>query len=157
MELVPSEWTGNYTCADDNNNVMFVMNITRSDTIDTVGSVIVAGRNFSVRGAFATSFKLLTLQNDNVIPDTLFGRNFTDVELNGKLQSPVYIDGFLIFTTDSGDVSCPVELRRSAGTRLWHYIQSSQCVLLSLQSFGQCKTILDFIPLCTFITFMLSL
>ena len=115
MELLPSEWTGNYTCRDDNINVIFLMNITRSDTINTVGSVFVDSHNFTVQGAFASKFKFLTLQNDMAISDTLAGRNFTAVELNAELKSPVLIDGYIIFTTQTGTLSCPVQLRRSAG------------------------------------------
>lgn len=115
MELIPSEWTGNYTCPDDHKSVIFLMNITKSDKIDTTGSVIIQGQNFSMSGAFASEFKFITLQSDGVISETLAGRNFTDVELNGKVQTAVFIDGFVIFTTDVGTLSCPVELRRTAG------------------------------------------
>lgn len=116
-ELVPSEWTGNYTCPDDNISVIFVMNITKSDKIDTTGSVLIQGHNFSMSGAYASQFKFITLQSDNVITETFVGRNFTDVELNGKVQTTVFIDGFVIFTTDLGTLSCPVELRRTSGKK----------------------------------------
>jgi hypothetical protein len=120
-ELIPSEWTGNYTCPDDNISVIFVMNITRSDKIDTTASFSIQGHNFSMSGAYASQFKFITLQSDSVITETFVGRNFTDVELNGKVQTMVLIDGFVIFTTDSGTLSCPVVLRRTAGKIYSHF------------------------------------
>lgn len=106
---------GNYTCPDDNTSVLFFMNITKSDKIDTLGSVIVQGHNFSMSGAFASQFKTVTLQSSRVISAMFAGRNFTDVELNGRLRTAVFIEGFMIFATDVGTMSCPVQLRRTAG------------------------------------------
>lgn len=111
---------GNYTCPGDNNNiVLFFMNITTSDKIDTVGSVIVQGHHFSMSGAYASQFKTVTLQSSSVISSTFAGRNFTDVELNGRLRTPVFIDGFMIFVTDVGSISCQVQLRRTAGNSIY--------------------------------------
>lgn len=112
---MPSEWTGNYTCNDDHVRVEFKMNITKSDTIDTVGTVSIDGHRFSMSGAYAYMFRLLTLQSDHVISDIVAGRNFTNVELDGELKSPVFIEGFVIFTLETGALSCPVQLRRTAG------------------------------------------
>ena len=91
------------------------MNITRSNTIDTAGSVSIHGHNFSMSGAYASLFMYLTLQNDDVIRDVVAGRNFTNVELDANVRSTVFIEGFVIFTLDNGTLNCPVELRRTAG------------------------------------------
>ena len=115
-ELVPSEWDGNYTCLADGFRTVFRMNITKSDTIDTVGSVSILGKQFSMSGAYAYAFRTLTLQSDQVISEEVAGRNFTNVELDGQVKSSVFIEGYVVFTDDSGDrVQCPVQLRRFAG------------------------------------------
>lgn len=104
------------------------MNITRSNTIATIGTVSIHGRNFSVSGAYASLFMLLTLQNDHVIREVVAGRNFTNVELDANVRSPVFIDGFVIFTLDNGTLNCPVELRRKAGI-------AYSCLLISFIEF----------------------
>jgi hypothetical protein len=94
---------------------IFAMNITRSDKIDTAGTVSIHGRNFSMYGAYASLFMYLTMQSVGVIRDDVAGRNFTNVELNANVRSTVFIEGFVIFTLDNGTLNCPVELRRTAG------------------------------------------
>lgn len=92
------------------------MNITKSDTIDTVGTVAILGHRFSMSGAYAYAFRLLTLQSDHAITQEVAGRNFTEVELDGQVKSSVLIEGFVVFKAGGGSrLSCPVQLRRVAG------------------------------------------
>ena len=100
----------------------FIINITKSgqslnttgSSIITVGDLVIQGHSVAMRGTFASFFKSLTLQNDGFIHEAINGRNFSKVELNGILRSPVYIDGVLIFT-DGSKTTCNMALRRRAG------------------------------------------
>ena len=112
--FIPSVWNGNYTCARDNFMVKFLMNITKSsqDQIDLDGDMYIDNSIIRTGGSFATAYRILTLQTDDVIYREILGKNFTKVELNGRLQSPVFIDGVIIFNDDNGHFQCPMELRR---------------------------------------------
>lgn len=90
------------------------MNITKSsqDQIDLNGDMYINNSVITTQGSFASAFKILTLQSNDIIQGDIFGKNFTNVELNGRLQSPVFIDGVIIFYDENGRFTCPVELRR---------------------------------------------
>lgn len=91
------------------------MNITKSSSIATVASVSIDGILFTMTGAFATVFQTMTLQNDIVIPQHIYGRNFTKFELDGLLVNPTFINGSVAFSLNNGTQVCPVQLRRIAG------------------------------------------
>jgi len=91
------------------------MNITKSSSIETTGSVLIDGHTFSMTGAFATFYQTLALQTDSVIPQHIYKRNFTELELDGRLITSTYIQGSVIFKSSTGTQNCPVELRRIAG------------------------------------------
>lgn len=114
--FLPSEWNGNYTCDDDNTEIHFVINITKSSsTIGLQGDMYIDGEKLDMDGSFASYFRIFALQSDSVIRSQIANRNFTKVELNGKVQSSVFINGAILFLTDSGKKTCPMELRRQAG------------------------------------------
>ncbi|WAR23482.1 hypothetical protein MAR_037151, partial [Mya arenaria] len=113
-ELVPSEWTGNYTCPDDGVMTWFLMNITRSTNIETLANVKAVGIEFPLSGSYATVYQIITLQNDVNILREGTNMNYTDVELDGRVLSSVYIKGYLVFKKSNTTLQCPVELRRTA-------------------------------------------
>jgi hypothetical protein len=100
------------------------MNITKSsqDQIDLDGDMYIANSMITTGGSFASAFKVLTLQTNDIIDREILGKNFSKVELNGRLQSPVFIDGVMIFNDDSGKVTCPVELRRGPSKYILIYL-----------------------------------
>lgn len=117
-EVIPSAWIGNYTCQDDNIMRQFVMNFDKSPTYITVeGSMLIELRTLNISGTFATALKYLTIQSQNVVLNEIFGRNFTNVEINAKFETELLIKGVIILLNDSlqGTIKCPVELRRTAG------------------------------------------
>ena len=114
-EFIPSTWKGNYTCSTDSQEVTFILNITKSgDTIGTLGDLQIQGHSIPVSGTFGSFLKSLTLQNNGVVMDKIAGRNFTKVELNGILKSPLLIEGGMIFISNATFDTCPVQLRRVA-------------------------------------------
>jgi hypothetical protein len=134
LDLLPSEWSGNYTCSDDNITHVFAMNISRSDNINTAGSVLIYGQSFNMSGAFAFSFNLLTLQSDSSLHGEVAGRNFTSVELDGRLWNPALIQGFVVFMLQTGPkLSCPVELTRVSGIIFLFLLKLLKQVSLELQ------------------------
>lgn len=117
-EVIPSAWDGNYTCQDDNIMRQFVMNFDKSPTYITVeGSMLIELRTLNISGTFATALKYLTIQSQNVVLNEIFGRNFTNVEIDAKFETELLIKGVIILLNDSlqGTIKCPVELRRTAG------------------------------------------
>ena len=114
--FIPSTWRGNYTCTTDNHEVTFILNITKSgDTIGTLGVLQIQSHSIPVSGTFGSFLKSLTLQNNGMVMDEIAGRNFTNVELNGILKSPLLIEGGMIFVSNATSDTCPVQLRRFAG------------------------------------------
>lgn len=97
--------------------IVFRMNITRSSqSIGTVGEILIDNSNIGVTGSFASFFKTFTLQGQDVLATQIFTRNFTAVELNGILNTPIFITGKIIFARGNGTYNCDMELRRKAGT-----------------------------------------
>lgn len=92
------------------------MSIKKStSSIDVFGDILIDGNNFTVAGSFITLWKTFSVQATDLVPNTIYSRNFTRVELNGMLRTPLFIDGKIIFMTDSGKYYCGMELRRTAG------------------------------------------
>ncbi|XP_045166554.2 uncharacterized protein LOC123529972 [Mercenaria mercenaria] len=115
--FLPSKWTGNFTCTDDDMETKFVLNVTSSSsTIGLQGNMYFDGENIYMVGSFASFFKMFAMQSDAIIKNQIANRYFSKVELNGKVQSSVFIEGAIIFQTDSGKDTCPMELRRQTAT-----------------------------------------
>jgi hypothetical protein len=92
------------------------MNITRSSSsIGTVGNLLIAQSTIGVVGSFASFFKTFTLQGQDDVPNAIYNRNFTSVELNGILRTSTFITGKIIFAQGAGTYNCDMELRRKAG------------------------------------------
>lgn len=127
-EVIPSSWDGNYTCDDDNIMRRFVMNFTKSaSTIKVIGDILIDGSVMSVSGTFGSAYKYLVIQSQNVILHDIFGRNFTNVEINAQFETELLIKGVIILLDDSqGRLQCDVELRRNAGKFLFEITCISQ-------------------------------
>lgn len=115
-EFLPSEWSGNYTCADDKVEVKFILNFTKSSSsISLKGDMHIDGNTLETSGSFASYFKSFAIQSDTAISNQIAGRNFTKVELNGQVWSSIFIDGAIVFTSNTGKYNCSMELRRQKG------------------------------------------
>lgn len=112
-DVVPSEWHGNYTCPQLSLQRDFQMNITRSETIETVGSLHIDGVTVPVTGSYATSFQILTLQSDHRA--FIFGQNIPSIELDGQMINSMLITGNVVLNFGNNQTTCPMELRRFAG------------------------------------------
>ena len=114
--FLPSEWSGNYTCDDDKREVHFIMNITKSSSnIDIAGDMYIDNKKLEMTGSFASFFKIFALQSDAAISSQIANRNFTKVELNGRVESSIFISGAVVFLEATGKRNCAMELRRRAG------------------------------------------
>ena len=91
------------------------MNITWSNTIDTLAVVYIQNNTVPMTGAFANYFKVITLDNNNPILRQGPVLSYQDVELNANLKSAVFIEGFVIFKNKNLTLACPTQLRRTAG------------------------------------------
>lgn len=99
------------------------MNFTKSpNSIGLLGDLLIEGHNVTMNGTFAFAFKLLTLQSTTLIKDVIGSRNLTNVELDGMLRSPVYIDGFMVFTNGGTKVSCKMQMWRQAGIYIYSFM-----------------------------------
>ena len=90
------------------------MNITRSDNIETLANVKIFNESVPMAGSYAMVFKIITLQNKLPIAREVQGKRYVDVELDGTVMSPVFIQGFVKFSNGNLELKCPVELRRTA-------------------------------------------
>lgn len=91
------------------------MNITKSTSIETHTDVRIDNVTFPMTGSYGTVFKTFVLQSRGVIAEHIYGKNFTNVEVNALLEEPTFIKGVVAFYLSSGKQECPVELRRIAG------------------------------------------
>ena len=115
-DFIPSEWNGSYVCSDDNRNVSYVLNVTKSDSsIGTVGTLTVNGAAIPMTGTFASFGRLLAIQGQRTVSQLVFGNNFTKVEINMRFNTSLYMTGAVVFTANSGLKTCVSELRKVAG------------------------------------------
>ena len=116
--LVPSEWVGNYTCSVDSSLIDVQMNITRSDTIQTIASFYFVGNTVSMDGTFANAMQILALET-KASTETFhrqIGTNvYTRVELNTRLVNAAYMTGFLLFKGSSNTIQCTIDLYKEFG------------------------------------------
>lgn len=110
----------------------FIMNFTKSATsIDVLGNILINGTLMDISGTFGSFFKSLTVQSQNVILHEIFGRNFTNVEINAKFETEVFIKGFIILLDDvQMKLQCDMELRRISSK----YFTVNQCVIAGYKS-----------------------
>ena len=105
-------------CADNNINVTYLLNVTKSeDGIGTVGTLLIDRHSLSMEGTFASFAKILALQSHDLVTSRVIGVNFTDVEINMLYHSSIFMDGAIVFPSDSK--SCRSELRRIEGKFLF--------------------------------------
>ena len=103
-------------CADNNINITYLLNVSKSeDGIGTVGTLLIDRHSLSMDGTFASFAKILALQSHDLVADRVFGVNFTDVEIDMLYHSSVFMDGAIVFQTNTDSKSCRSELRRIAG------------------------------------------
>lgn len=114
-ELVPSLWSGNYTCSDDGVTVDITMNITKSSTIATDATATFLGSSVLMTGSFATILQTLTLQSINTFLRSTTLRNYSAVEVNAVLQNVAYMSGYTVFKEGNKTAICPMDLYRLSG------------------------------------------
>ena len=115
-DFIPSEWNGSYVCSDDNRNVSYILNVTKSDSsIGTVGTLFIDGNSVPMTGTFASFGKLLAIQGQRVVSPLVYGNNFTKVEINMRFNTSLYMTGAIVFTANGGLKTCVSELRKISG------------------------------------------
>ncbi|OWF34927.1 Delta-like protein 1 [Mizuhopecten yessoensis] len=130
-EFVPSVWEGQYRCPGETSQ-SFVLNVTHSNgLITTVGDITIQSFVIPLSGTCASSFKILTLQGQTLVPKYIGGRDLTTLELNMQekdheaieMKGDVLIDG----------EKCPVlNLTRTKAFFDGCYIQNT-CVRYGIQ------------------------
>ena len=115
-DFLPSLWNGTYVCSDDNRNLSYVLNVTKSDSnIGTVATLIIDRHSLPMEGTFASFGQLLAIQGRQLLSQLVYGNNFTNVEIDMKFNTSLYMVGAIVFTANGGLKTCTSELRRAAG------------------------------------------
>ena len=120
-EFILSVWKGSYVCADDNLNITYLLNVSKAET-QTIGTkaVLTIGRTtLAMTGTYATFAQILALQNQDAVSHNINGNDFTNVEINMRFISSLFMTGAVVFRTGPDYKSCTSELRRIEG----EYIQ----------------------------------
>ena len=72
--------------------------------------------NQTVRGTYAYSINFLTLQSNDLADQTIYGQNFTGVELDVYRRSSTFMEGAILFKNGGPTKTvCDTELHRNAG------------------------------------------
>ena len=115
-EFIPSVWNGSYVCDDNNLNITYLVNLTKSSVnFGLSGTLFIEGQQLSIRGTFAWFQRVLALQHQYVVAPAVFGNNLTNFEIDMNLISMVYMKGAVVFTTGGRLKTCTSEMRRIAG------------------------------------------
>ena len=115
-DFLPSEWNGTYVCSDDHRNLSYVLNISKSDiSIGTIATLLIDRHSLPMTGTFATFGQYLAIQGQQLLSQLVFGNNFTNVEIDMKFNSSLYMVGAIVFTANGQIKTCASELRRAAG------------------------------------------
>ena len=123
--LLPSEWYGNFTCPGNVVWSEIEMNITRTENIDTTGSLYVDGMMMSVTGSYATALQVLILETDQMINTNIMGKIATNIELDGRLVNALLIKGKYLFKQGNTTLfECSMELHRRT-CRSKHFLPST--------------------------------
>ena len=110
-------WKGSYVCADDNLNITYLLNVSKAETM-TIGTkaVLTIGRTtLAMTGTYATFAQILALQNQDAVSHNINGNDFTNVEINMRFISSLFMTGAVVFRTGPDYKSCTSELRRIEG------------------------------------------
>lgn len=91
------------------------MNITRSNTIETLATVDVEQISVSMKGSFASAYQIFAVQNLSPILRQGPRQNYTDVEVNAHLDNVAHMSGFAIFKNGGITLQCPLVLHKETG------------------------------------------
>ena len=92
------------------------MNLTKSEiNFGIQGTLFIENIQLPIEGTFAWFQSVLALQHQEYVPGLIYGNNFTNVEIDMKLISLMYMRGAVVFTSDTGVKTCTSEMRRVAG------------------------------------------
>ena len=117
-EFIPSVWNGSYVCSDNNLNISYVVNLTKSSDVNfgVQGVMMIENHRLAVQGTFAWFQQVLALQHQIFVADLIYGNDFTNIEIDMNLITTKYMKGALVFTTSNGLKTCTSEMRRTAGS-----------------------------------------
>ena len=116
-DFILSIWNGSYVCADNNINITYILNVSKSDTsnIGTKATLKIEGTSLAMTGTYASFAHILALQSQDVVSQTIFGNNFTKVEINMNFISSLFMTGAVVFRSGADTKNCRSELRRIEG------------------------------------------
>ena len=110
-------WKGTYVCADDNLNITYLLNVSKAETtnIGTKAVLSIGRTSLAMTGTYATFAHILALQNQDIVAHDINGNNFSNVEINMRFITSLFMTGAVVFRSGSDYKSCDSELRRIEG------------------------------------------
>ena len=87
-----------------------------TSSIDISGYLYVQNFTLHITGAYASAVHFLTLQSRDTVVTSIYGQNFTGVEINVFNRSGSFMEGSVLFKNGGPrKTKCSTELRRYAG------------------------------------------
>ena len=127
-EFIPTVWNGSYVCDDNQLNISYVVNLTKSEiNFGISGTLYIEGLQLPIQGTFAWYQGVLALQHQYYVASLVYGNNFTYVEIDMNLINLMYMRGAVVFSTSSGIKTCTSEMRRVAGMLIFRYF-NPKCI-----------------------------
>ena len=112
-EQLSGTWKGSFGCGSDVINIELEL-VNRDSFTTLTGQLKVQGYQLVVRGTFASYFKAATLMSEPANLKLAGGRSVSVIELNGDLETPVYIEGVALLTSSNTKEICNLTLRRES-------------------------------------------
>ena len=123
QNLAGSLWDGLYVCEDNTEFFQFLLNISRIDAGSTlIGLLHIDNRALIV--SVRPFNQLVVIQGMQMVTEKIFGKNFTNFELNMNYIPDDKMEGALVLKDDDSRTVCKSELHRTTGK-----ISISMCTL----------------------------
>ena len=93
------------------------MNVSKAEAsvIGTKATLNIDRETLEMTGTYATFAQILALQSQEIVSHDIFGNNFTNVEINMRFITSLFMTGAIVFRSGEEYKSCASELRRIAG------------------------------------------
>ena len=116
-DFILSVWKGTYVCSDDKLNITYLLNVSKAEAsvIGTKATLNIDRETLEMTGTYATFAQILALQSQEIVSHDIFGNNFTNVEINMRFITSLFMTGAIVFRSGEEYKSCASELRRIAG------------------------------------------
>lgn len=108
------------------------MNITMSNTIETMASFLVIGSTVNMSGSYANAMKILTLETGATLLRSVGGKDYTTAEVNLHVDNSALMTGYLVFKAGANFMTCPLILYKQSGET--EYIRPTNFFFVLLQT-----------------------